>query len=566
MKTENTELLSQIENLQAEIIRLKKRKKYGLVWEDKPEEFEEKSKNAFPILLSKKKKNFADLVSDVNDNYNILIEGDNYHSISVLAYTHREKIDVIYIDPPYNTGSTEWRYNNDYVGRDDDWRHSKWISFMKKRLEVSRRLLTESGFLVCAIDANELFSLGLLLDEVFGEKNRLGLVTVLHNPKGRNLSKFFSANSEFMLVYAKDINNADFNQVAISDEVKALFDHEDEDGSYRYEPFMRARTVWSRENRPKNWYPIYVSKNLETITHEKVPGFYEVLPITNNGKEMAWKNIKESFIELNKEGYFIAKKEDGKIRIYHKLREQQVYKNVWTDKRYQSEFHGTNLLKSILGENIFDYPKSLYLVTDILKIISRKDSIILDFFAGSGTTGHAVLALNKEDGGNRSFILCTNNENGICEEVTYERVKRVITGYQNSRGEKVQGLGGNLKYLKTDYLPKDAQGLTTDEDRLRLTYEAGLLLALKENTFDELEKNESYQIFGSSKKKVGVYFSENKKFLQKFLERMNDDKKESKAYIFSWDKGAYKNAFPEYSHITFEDIPEPILEVYKQLV
>ena len=173
---------------------------------------------------------------------------------------------------------------------------------------------------------------------------------------------------------------------------------------------------------------------------------------------MAWKNVRETFDDLNDGDYFVARKEDGKIRIYHKYREQQVLKNVWLDQRYQSEFHGTNLLKEILGENIFDYPKSLYLVLDVVKLMAGKDAVILDFFAGSGTTGHAVLEMNKIDGGSRKFIICTNNENnnggkgGIAESVCYPRIKAVISGYKNKKGEKVTSIPSNLSYYKTDYL------------------------------------------------------------------------------------------------------------------
>jgi adenine-specific DNA-methyltransferase len=350
---------------------------------------------------------------------NLIIKGNNLLALHSLKQQFQNKIKLIYIDPPYNTGTEDdtFAYNNNF-------KHSTWLTFMKNRLEVARDLLREDGFIAIAIDHAELYYLGALADEIFDRENRVGLVTILHNPKGRNQSKFFSANSEFMLIYSKQIQYAEFNNVAISEDVKQSFSLEDNEGKYRYEPFMRARTVWSRENRPKNWYPIYVSKNLKDITLEKKSGYQEVFPITNDGKEMAWKNIKDSFLKLNKNNYFIAKKENGKIGIYHKYREQQVLKNVWTDKKYQSEFHGTNLLKEILGKSEFSYPKSLYTVLDTVKIITSDDDIILDFFAGSGTTGHAVLEANKEDGGNRKFILCEQLD--YIEKITVERIKKVI--------------------------------------------------------------------------------------------------------------------------------------------
>lgn len=361
----------------------------------------------------------AKTVNEISFQDNLIIKGNNLLSLYSLRNKYKQKVKLVYIDPPYNTGSDgdTFAYNNTF-------KHSTWLTFMKNRLEVAKDFIAEDGFIAIAIDHAELFYLGALADEIFGRENRVGVVTVLHNPKGRNLSKFFSPNSEFMLVYAKNVEQAEFNQVAIDEAVKESFSESDDDGSFRYEPFLRARTVWSRQNKPNNWYPIYVSKDLKTMTSEKKSGYHEIFPITNNGKEMAWKNIKQSFDELNHDDYFIAKEENNKIVIYHKLREQQVYKNVWTDKKYQSEFNGTNLLKKILGGNLFSYPKSLYTVLDTLKIMTSDDDIVLDFFGGSGTTAHAVLALNDEDKGNRKFIICEQMD--YIEKVTRERVYRVI--------------------------------------------------------------------------------------------------------------------------------------------
>lgn len=241
------------EKLLHEYKELLKRKKFGIVWEDKIEEMAEQCKISLPVLKDEKAKSFSVNKNEIN---HIFIEGDNYHALSVLNYTHKKKIDVIFIDPPYNTGSQHWIYNNSYVEKEDHFRHSKWLSFMSKRLRLARNLLKDDGFFTITIDHNELFTLGLLMDEIFGESNRVGIVTVLHNPKGRNQAKFFSENSEFLLVYAKNISKASFNSVAISDDVQGTFTEIDNEGKFRYEPYMRARTVWSRENRPKNWYPI----------------------------------------------------------------------------------------------------------------------------------------------------------------------------------------------------------------------------------------------------------------------------------------------------------------------
>ena len=553
------------EKLLHEYKELLKRKKFGIVWEDKVEEVAEQCKTSLPVLKDEKAKSFS---TDKNGINHIFIEGDNYHALSVLNYTHKKKVDVIFIDPPYNTGSQLWIYNNSYVEKEDRFRHSKWLSFMSKRLRLARNLLKDDGFFTITIDNNELFTLGILMDEVFGESNRVGIVTVLHNPKGRNQAKFFSENSEFLLVYAKDISKAAFNSVAISDDVQGTFTEIDNEGKFRYEPYMRARTVWSRENRPKNWYPIYVSKDLKEITHKKQKDYYEVFPITNNGKEMAWKNIQETFIELNKNAYFEAKKEGSKIIIYHKYREQQVLKNVWTDKKYQSEFHGTNLLKNIFGDKRFDYPKSLYLVLDILKITSKENAVILDFFAGSGTTGHATLELNNEDGGSRQFILCTNNENnngnghgGIAEGVCYPRIKKVIDGYKDSANNNIAGLGGNLKYYKTAFV----DNIKTDNDKRVLTSQCAEMLCLAEATFEAIvSKKGLFAIYENQKQMTGIIFDEDA--ISDFKKEARKHKKSIVVYVFSYDHTYNEEDFEDLDNLkVVKPIPEVILNVYRKI-
>ena len=207
------------EQLLEEIKKLKKRKKFGLVWENKPEKVVEKCKTELPVLEEIKER---EIYKKSDLSFNFLIEGDNYHALSVLNYTHRRKIDVIYIDPPYNTGAKDWKYNNNFVDINDNWRHSKWIQMMSHRLKSSRSLLSKSGFIICAIDKHELFSLGLLMDEIFGENNRLGIITVVHKPEGRNQEKFFGTSNEFMLVYARDIRYASFNKIALDEEQKTV--------------------------------------------------------------------------------------------------------------------------------------------------------------------------------------------------------------------------------------------------------------------------------------------------------------------------------------------------------
>jgi len=545
------------EDLVTEINKLRTRKKYGLVWEDTKEDVVEECKNHLPILNEVKSK-FIE--TNENGRVNIFINGDNFHALSTLLYTHKESIDVIYIDPPYNTGAKDWKYNNDYVDVNDQWRHSKWISMMYRRLVMARKLLTKKGFLICAIDENEIHNIRHILDEIFGENNKVGTVTVLHNPKGRNLAKFFSENSEFMLVYAKDFNSAEFNSVAIDEVVKESFNESDEQGNYRFEPFMRVRTTWSRKNKPNNYYPIYVSKDFSKITLSKEKGYLEIYPITPDGREWAWKNIPESFKKLNKGNYFVAKEdENGRIQIFHKYREQQVFRNVWTDKKYFSEFNGTNLLKKIFGDTVFNYPKSLYLVEDILRMTTKNNSTVLDFFAGSGTTGHAILELNKEDGGNRRFILCTNNEGGIADEVCFPRLEKVIKGYGNGE-DSVHGLEGNLKYFKTSFVSSSK----TDANKLTLTKKAVDMLCIKEETYREYLITEEIKIFVQGKKHLAILLD---------IEKLSELKKhfqliegKIKLYIFSLGSDLYEEEFEEFGDkVTVSPIPEAIYKVYKRI-
>jgi len=350
---------------------------------------------------------------------NLIIKGNNLLALHTLKKEFAGKVKLIYIDPPYNTGGEKniFSYNNTF-------NHSTWLTFMKNRLIEARNFLTNDGFITIAIDHYELYYLGILTDEIFGRENRIAIVTVVHNPKGRNQAKFFSENSEYLLIYAKNIQCANFNQVAIDENVLESFDLEDEKGKFRYEPYIRARSVWSRENRPKNWYPIYVSKDLRVITSKRNTNYYELYPRTNSG-DFAWKNIKETFDELNKDKYFKAEMENEKVVLYHKYYEQQVLKNVWTDKKYQSEFHGTNLLKRLIGKNNFSYPKSLYAVIDVIKIMSKSGDIIMDFFGGSGTTMHAVLELNGDDTiYNRQFIIVEQLQEHI--DVLLKRGQKII--------------------------------------------------------------------------------------------------------------------------------------------
>lgn len=562
--TQLQELFARIKELENENKQLKSRKKFGLVWEDKPEDIVLACDTQVPIIKEVKNRK---LVSDNSSFTNVLIEGDNYHSLSVLNYTHRNKIDVIYIDPPYNTGSSAWIYNNNYIDENDTYRHSKWISMMKNRLELAKNLLTNNGFIVCAIDHYELFTLGLLMDEIFGESNRIGIVSVVHKSEGRNQEKFFGTSHEYMLFYSKNKQSANFETIVLDENIQATFDREDKDGLFRLNNYLRSGGGDHnlRKNKPHFFYSIYVSDDLKEITTEKKKGYNEILPITSTGQDRTWKTTKETFIERLSNGQILAERDqNNKIQIYEKYRENQVIKTHWIDPKYHAIHYGTKVVENILGGKKFDFPKSLYLLMDTLKLTANKDAIILDFFAGSGTTGHAVLELNKQDGGNRKFILCTNNENKIAEDVTYERLKRVIGGYKNKKGEKVDGITSNLSYYKTDIIDIEKLHRISDESKIKITYQAGEMIAIRENTLNESAKNDWWQIFENSEKKTAIYFKEDKTKLPELINILEKENMPTVLYVFGWSKNEYRN---EYStkNIKVEDIPEPIIEVYKEI-
>jgi len=360
----------------------------------------------------------TDEKGDIKDN--LIIKGNNLLALHSLKKRFAGKVKLIYIDPPYNTGGSleTFTYNNTF-------NHSTWMTFMKNRLEVAKEFLTEDGFIVIAIDHNELFYLGALADEIFGRENRIGVVSVLSNPMGRQYAKFFSATNDYMLVYAKNETRAKFNDVVISWEKAESFNLEDEKGKYKLSDFLHDHKKGSRKLKPYNWYPLYVSKDLKDISLEKKEGYFKLMPISDKGIERSWMTIKETTQERIDNGDLVAKKDNkGKIRIYYKFREQQRLSTCWTDKKYNANHYGARLLEKIIGRRGVSYPKSLYTIVDVLKIMTEKNDIILDFFAGSGTTGHATLELNKEDSGNRKFILV--EQLGEHVKVCVERNQKVL--------------------------------------------------------------------------------------------------------------------------------------------
>lgn len=574
LQLQEKELLARISDLESEIKKLKD-KKYGLIWEDKLEDVVLQCAENVPILREVKTRK---LVSDNSLPTNILIEGDNYHSLSVLNYTHRGAFDVIYADPPYNTGSTDWKYNNDYVDRLDSFRHSKWISFMEKRLRLAKKLLKDDGIICVTIDDYEIARLIMLMEEIFGESNHLGTVPIRNNPAGRSTTKGISITHEYAVFFGKTesaaVSRLDRNQNQID-----RYDQSDERGAFEWVNFRKPGSM--RIESPKMYYPIFVSPNsirLPKIAWNEKTEDWDLLekpkkdedivyPIDEDGEKRRWRWGVERFTQ--EVGDLKPKVQKGKTHVYMKgrINDEGVLPMTWWDKKeYSSTAYGTNLLKDIFAElQIFSYPKSLYAVMDSVRVMSdKKNALVLDFFAGSGTTGHAVLELNKQDGGNRRFILCTNNENKICEEVTFERLKRVIKGYKNRKNESVKGLGGNLSYYKTDLVNIDKLQKISDEAKIKVSHQAGEMIALREDTLTEIERTDWWQIFEGNGRLTAIYFKEDKTKLSELIKLLEKRNTSAVLYVFGWGKNEYKN---EYStdRIRVEDIPEPIIQVYKEI-
>lgn len=569
------------EELEKELRRIKETK-YGLVWHrDLPEEKidvlinpdartpnemfpNEMAGKPFPVLREVKNK---EIITEKSAPTNLLIEGDNYHSLAVLNFTHEEAVDLIYIDPPYNTGNRSWRYNNNYIERDDPFRHSKWLSFMEKRLKLAKKLLKSDGVIIVTIDDYEMFPLGMMMDEIFGENNRLANITVLNKKSGRTTDKFFATCHEYYLVYAKDASQAKIELFDFDEEDAAAYKYEDKISHYRWRDFLRTGGFSTPEERPNSFYPIYYDSKNGNISIEKIKGAVEILPIDSKGKKRVWRQTRPSLMELVKNGDIkIEKNSKGKylVRIKDRIKIGLKPKTVWDNPRYDAATHGTKLLESILGESkSFDFPKSLYAVLDAVKIVTKnkKDAIVLDFFAGSGTTGHAVLELNKEDGGQRRFILCTNNENEICTGVCYPRIKNVMKGYKSSNSEAVPGLGGTLKYF-TAYDFVEAE--PTDRNKRKLVNECTEMLCIHENAFELALDGDEFKIFKGGDHYLGIVYYEDA--IEPFKKAIAKIKGRCNAYVFSMTDDPHKEQFANIADkVTLCAIPEVILKVYREI-
>lgn len=611
---ETAKLKAEVNKLRAQNKALKAHKKYGIVWEEEriPEQVVLDCQKKLPVLKEIKSKA---IITDNDKPVNLLLEGDNYHALQVLNYTHKGKIDVIYIDPPFNTGAKDWKYNNNYVDKNDEWRHSKWLNFMYNRLLLAKNLLSRRGVFICAIDENEHAPLGMLLEEIF-VNYKIVCVSIVHNPRGVQGDNFSYCHEYAYFAYPDNGQKYIGLRPRPNPSLRNLRDNGGEslreDARNCFYPFMikKGKITGVGEMGGEDYHP-----PAQTIALKD--GTYEVWPIDGAGIERKWRFARKSVPGIIEMLRVKGNEEEYQIHI---LKDEDRYKTVWIDKKYDANEYGTKLLARIIKKK-FPYPKSLYNVKECLDAVAKdnKRAIILDYFAGSGTTAHAVLEMNCADNGNRTFIMCTNNENDICREVTYPRINNVIKGYSykgkeknvlfekkltvsiiknnealkrdleqtklnhkdsydkieskiegdliriygtRNVADKKAGLGGNLRCYKTVFVDVGSVHVVSDKKKVELTHEAGTLIAIKEHALESVEKNEWWQMFQGKQKTVAIYSREDQSELANMFERLPE---KAVVYLFGWGKNTLTGADFGCPDIKIKDIPQPILEVYKEI-
>ncbi len=592
------ELQIRIRELEKEIAQLHsqiKEQRYGLTWLDVPEAFETESENKIPILEEVKEKAIDAagrdaLNASANDTPpHIIIEGDNYHALTCLNYTHRGKIDVIYIDPPYNTGSDGFTYKDKRflkefpdgspVPKEHPLRHSYWLSFMSKRLELAKNLLSDKGVIFISIDDNEQANLKLLCDKVFGEENFVGNYIWRKKYGGGQAVDYFSIEHEYIQVYRKT-DKMFWHDEVVERSLKE-YSHKDEQGIYKATKLAKWGNTARREDRPSMYFPIIAPDNTEC---------YPIAPDGNDGR---WRVGKDK-MNLLKESNLIKWEKKGTKWIPYEKEYFNGQQKTIKDRSILYEIaetgDGSNALTEIFGiKDRFLNPKPVEIISKIIKNVSNNDSefTFLDFFAGSGTTLHATMKLNAEDGGHRQCILVQQREgdNNICENVTYERNRRVMCGYTNAKGEQVEGLGGRLKYYRTSFVGKHASHNAIDADRVELSRKAGYLLALSENTLEEIAHTDTYQIFADTRRDdvnivsesnslascyTAIYFTENYAKMSEFVAEIKklqaSEPSQINVYIFCWGTPEiFEGEFDDLRGISLKAIPQPILDVYKSI-
>ena len=589
---------------------LNEKKMYGLVWENHEEAVEEQLREQLPVFREVPERRI--LSDDADAPNHIIIETENLHALVALTYTHAGKIDVMYLDPPYNTGNKDFVYNDSFVDSEDSYRHSKWLSFMEKRLKIAKTLLSDKGVIFISIDDNEQANLKLLCDEIFGYDSFCGDIAWQRSYSPRNDSKGISAEKEHILVYSKNTEWTP-NTLPRTAEMDSKYKNPDNDFASWRSSDAFAPSAASHQGmvyaiqHPFTGKLIYPYKGAcwplqqdSMLEEMRKWGEYEYRLLDDDeeranvcgiAKDKIRKGIpaivlsvpleqaKDRAEKILKTGpwprFFFSNKGLGGIarKTYITQVKGKLVTNLWqhADVGHTDEAK-KEIAKIFDGEKRFDTPKPTRLLRRILQITGDKSSTILDFFAGSGTTLHATMLLNEEDGGNRQCILVTNNENGICENVTYERNKRVIQGYTTPKGEHVEGLTkNNLRYYKADFISREP----SSKNKRELVKAATDLLCIKENLYEEvkmtcngktLRKDYVRRFSDGDKEMIIIYEPAVIKYIVEELKSC--PKKEFiKIYVFSEGRYAYDDDFKDViGKITLCALPDAIYQAYRRVL
>lgn len=549
---------------------LRKQKKYGLVWEDKPEDVEERLREELPVLIEDASK--AIISDDADAPNHILIEGDNLEALTSLAYTHEGKIDVIYIDPPYNTGNKDFVYNDRIVDKEDSYRHSKWLSFMNKRLRIAKRLLSDRGVIFISIDDNEQAQLKLLCDDIFGEQKFVGEIVWFKKRKGSFLSNKLVSMTEYILPYWNGKEVQLFGGLPSNTESQPIIKRTNSVKTLSFAPNI-VKTKLPDGIYPKGKYGVGTSAS-------------ELLEdaIVENGYFTSFVKIAAPFVwsqefleaEITNGTEILINTKNFQVRVIRHNNDSIKAMPSFLDGR---EIGATNedayeLLKEIFHkENPFQYSKPQNLVAKLILANSyfNKSITILDFFAGSGTTLHATMQLNAEDGGHRKCILVTNNENNICEEVTYERNKRIINGYTTPKGEEVAGLKNNtLRYYRTSVVGR-SRSMKNMRQLMNLSTD---MLCIKEDLYTEQTKfgkqptyKNVFRYFDDGKKRMMIIYKEEAVPLLADLIRKTDYKGKMRVYVFSPSEDPWEGSFEEVQDkVQLCALPQAIYNAYKRIL
>lgn len=555
--------------------KLKKQKKYGLVWEDKPEDVVEQCYKELPVLEEVKDKAIE---KDPDSPMNLLIEGDNYHALSVLNYTHAKRVDVIYIDPPYNTGQQDFKYNDKWVDEEDYYRHSKWLSFMSKRLTLARNLLKQDGVIFINIDENELSQLKLLCDTIFGEQNRLSThhIQVRYGNKSLNERKDFQELIEYVLIYAKDKRHyianktpEDYDLNKFNLEIKELKapDKSLVINGRKVDIFLSKSYSIKKQNSgtmelfKETWLSgsIYSGtghgKTYQKIIEPRVKtdGLSTLYKIYGLGEDgLGYRYMINTQKESSSRGKMFTKIPIEKKKAI-KSGNYAEYKPIVNYYDFSPDFGN---IRHEGGIAFNSGKKPIKMLKQLINYHPRKDIVVLDFFAGSGTTAEAVLILNQEDDGSRSFILSTNNENKIAENITYKRLKNVVNGYGNTKG-----ISANIRYFKTGFVLKSK---VSDDTRMELVKRSTEMICIRENTFQKIIDKTSFKVYKDNEHTTGILFDLDD--LNELKKKLQEEKLTAHIYVFSLTNDTFDADFEDLG-LEHElcPIPESILEVYRKL-